>query len=316
MLNKYNPQDYQTTTRMVLRNKTDPGLVRSFNCEVGKHGWVHARSIYLQELRYEFERRGWNYSVITNSSGGLILADGYQVYLKGLELLLVDPNISVLGGEVRGGEILLTEQAGTDRDQWFRNFSNKELIGRYKREQKRGLQSNFIQSAYIKDLDAEFRRRFGNSPIRIDDGVIQMKKSWTSSVSSVPNLVFRLTAEGSLLLLFCWLVLAIVVGYDLLRIDVWIGGVFVLTAILMSLTVVGIYLALARLKMIGGVFAGVLSVSVWYGSLLFLVMEASEREEVATQDSQDYTQILVSVAIASLIGLYVYFRDSKMRYSI
>ena len=93
MSNKYDPQEYQIFIRTAFQNKTDLELVDSFNCQVGSPGLAHARFIHLQELRCEFERRNWNYSVITNSSGGFNLSKGNQVYLKGLELLLAHQQV-------------------------------------------------------------------------------------------------------------------------------------------------------------------------------------------------------------------------------
>ncbi len=62
----------------------------SFNSQVGDSSWVHARSIYLHELRTEFQRRAWDFTVIANESGGFNLAPGNQVYFtKGKLFLLI-----------------------------------------------------------------------------------------------------------------------------------------------------------------------------------------------------------------------------------
>jgi len=78
-----------------------------FNAQVENQESLKARAIYLHELRCEFERRNWDYSVITNSSGEFNLADGNDVYLKEKKLHLVHEYFrEVVGEEVVVGEII------------------------------------------------------------------------------------------------------------------------------------------------------------------------------------------------------------------
>jgi hypothetical protein len=92
---------------MILQDKTGLGLVTTFNSLVGNHRWGKASPNYLEELRCEFDRRNWDYSVIMNSSGEFNLADGNQVYLIEKKLFLVHEYIlGMVRGEVVLGEII------------------------------------------------------------------------------------------------------------------------------------------------------------------------------------------------------------------
>lgn len=105
---KYDPIKYQEEKRKIFQGETDSELVNSFNSQVGDGSWVHARSIYLHELRTEFQRRAWDFTVITNEYGGFNLAAGNQVYLKEGKLFLVREYIQEeLGDELVRGEIIL-----------------------------------------------------------------------------------------------------------------------------------------------------------------------------------------------------------------
>ena len=107
MTSKYDPEEYEATLRTAFQKDSDEELVKSFNSQVGNPGWAHARSIYLHELRCEFERRNWDYSVIKSEGGGFCLAKGNEVYLKEKKLLHVRKIIKVeIGNKVVVGEII------------------------------------------------------------------------------------------------------------------------------------------------------------------------------------------------------------------
>jgi len=52
---------------------TDEELVKLFNDDVNKPGWVQARAIFLHQLREEFVRRNIDISAVLNESGGFNL---------------------------------------------------------------------------------------------------------------------------------------------------------------------------------------------------------------------------------------------------
>ena len=92
---------------MTFQKKTDVELVKYFNTLVGNHEGGKASPNYLQELRCEFDRRNWDYSVIINSSGEFNLADGNDVYLIENRLFLVHEYLhGIVRGEVVIGEII------------------------------------------------------------------------------------------------------------------------------------------------------------------------------------------------------------------
>ena len=80
---------FATDMRKSFQAESDEELILSFNKEVGNKGWVSARAIYLDELKKEFIRREWDFSEITNESGGFNLGDGNQVYLSNNRLNLL-----------------------------------------------------------------------------------------------------------------------------------------------------------------------------------------------------------------------------------
>lgn len=80
---------FASDMRNSFQVKSDEELILSFNKEVGNKGWVSARAIFLDELKKEFIRREWDFSVLANESGGFNLGDGNQVYLSDNRLKLV-----------------------------------------------------------------------------------------------------------------------------------------------------------------------------------------------------------------------------------
>ena len=46
---------------------TDEELIRRFNEQVGVRGWVSARGAYVAAIHVEFDRRGFDYSLIGDS---------------------------------------------------------------------------------------------------------------------------------------------------------------------------------------------------------------------------------------------------------
>jgi len=90
-----------------FQNKTDIELVESFNSLVGNQRRKKVSSTYLKELKYEFDRRNWDYNVISNSSGEFNLLEGNHISLIGNRLFLEHHYIQ---GTVKGvvviGEII------------------------------------------------------------------------------------------------------------------------------------------------------------------------------------------------------------------
>lgn len=85
---KYNPFKYSKLSKKRLLSLTDEQFIYCFNSECGKPGCTHSGEIYLKGLRYEFNNRNWNYSVIKNESGGFNLAKRNEVYLNENKLRL------------------------------------------------------------------------------------------------------------------------------------------------------------------------------------------------------------------------------------
>ena len=90
-----------------FQNKTDIELVKSFNTLVGTQRSEKVSATYLKELKYEFDRRNWDYNVITNPSGAFNLSEGNYISLIGNRLFLEHHYIQ---GTVKGlvviGEII------------------------------------------------------------------------------------------------------------------------------------------------------------------------------------------------------------------
>ena len=92
---------------VTFQKKTDVELVECFNSLVGNQICEKQNPSYLQELRCEFDRRNWDYSVIMNSSGEFNLADGNHVYLIENRLFLVHEYLQgIVQGEIVVGEII------------------------------------------------------------------------------------------------------------------------------------------------------------------------------------------------------------------
>ncbi len=61
-------------------------LIAAFNREVGNSGWVGARGAYLIALRDEFDKRGFDYSIISGKGGGLSLKTKIKLIGKRIAL--------------------------------------------------------------------------------------------------------------------------------------------------------------------------------------------------------------------------------------
>lgn len=89
MTTNFDPAEFIKITRLDFQKASDEELVKCFNRQLGNPGWGTARSIYISELRKEFHNRKWDYSVITNDSGGFKLAKGNDVSLMDKKLILI-----------------------------------------------------------------------------------------------------------------------------------------------------------------------------------------------------------------------------------
>jgi hypothetical protein len=68
-----NMEEYKINMRNHLSKLSPQELTDSFNREVGCNGWVSARAIYLEELRYALQKADIDYSAVTQNSGGFSL---------------------------------------------------------------------------------------------------------------------------------------------------------------------------------------------------------------------------------------------------
>ena len=91
MENTINTNDFTQSIIESFQKATDQQLVNSFNRECGGRGWTNTRSIYLEELKNEFQRRNWDISVTINKSGGFNLGNVNQVYLEDNKLHSIYP---------------------------------------------------------------------------------------------------------------------------------------------------------------------------------------------------------------------------------
>lgn len=69
-----------------LARLSDVALVARFNQEVDNPGWVSSRAYFLKALCLQFEKRGIDYSIVRNESGGfnlnakVVLKDGKLIF--------------------------------------------------------------------------------------------------------------------------------------------------------------------------------------------------------------------------------------------
>lgn len=72
------PQEHYETFKAQFRLLGDEEIIDAFNRQIGNTGWRSARGAYLGALGSEFERRGFDYSLV-GSNGGLSLANKVKI---------------------------------------------------------------------------------------------------------------------------------------------------------------------------------------------------------------------------------------------
>ena len=52
-----------------MKYKSNDELIEMFNGQVGNMGWCSSKATYLLRIHQEFDRRGFDYSIIGNKGG-------------------------------------------------------------------------------------------------------------------------------------------------------------------------------------------------------------------------------------------------------
>jgi len=82
-------EDHFKEFKKRFKSLSDEEVIELFNKEVGKPGWVTARASYLAALHYEFNRRGFDYSVIGDFAS---LSLKHKIKLVGKTIVLFSYN--------------------------------------------------------------------------------------------------------------------------------------------------------------------------------------------------------------------------------
>jgi hypothetical protein len=69
-----------------MKYKSNAELIEMFNGQVGNQGWCSSKATYLLKIHQEFDRRGFDYSII-GGKGGISFAHkielvGKTIYIK------------------------------------------------------------------------------------------------------------------------------------------------------------------------------------------------------------------------------------------
>jgi hypothetical protein len=81
-----NSRDYFNEFIEDFNKCSDEEIIKSFNGQVGNHGWGTARSGYLASLHQQFDQRNFDYSAIGSS---VRLSFKYKVKLDGKKVIII-----------------------------------------------------------------------------------------------------------------------------------------------------------------------------------------------------------------------------------
>ena len=83
----YDRKKVREEYRKLFSQMADEELIESFNNDACKQGWVSARGFLLSAIHHEFEKRGFDYSVLEDRNR---LSLGHRVKLTGKKMEIID----------------------------------------------------------------------------------------------------------------------------------------------------------------------------------------------------------------------------------